>query len=156
MKLIATNEFHFLQRIIQSVNLLWQYMKLRNTASYQEEYSYKLNSVAWVRKRSIPTERPPLVGEVKSLNRKKLVEMWNEAVVYHRIYEHDKTNEYRPNLENISFGRNWHTATMLSADAQSRLPKSEKDPQYSMWYRNSTGAEISMQINSDKTENCGF
>jgi hypothetical protein len=30
------------------------------------EWSLKLNSVAVVRKRTIPTERPPLVGEVSA------------------------------------------------------------------------------------------
>jgi hypothetical protein len=36
------------------------------TTSYIEYLQTKLNSVALVRKRTIPTERPPLVGEISA------------------------------------------------------------------------------------------
>jgi hypothetical protein len=41
---------------------------LRNSQSFKNfPFSYtKLNSVTWVRERTIPTERPPLVGEVSA------------------------------------------------------------------------------------------
>jgi hypothetical protein len=32
----------------------------------EEGGTKKLNSVAWVRERTVPTERPPLVGEVSA------------------------------------------------------------------------------------------
>ena len=36
------------------------------TTKYRHAYIYKLNSVALVRERTIPTERPPPVGEVSA------------------------------------------------------------------------------------------
>jgi hypothetical protein len=37
---------------------------LFDTASSDNQTKKKKNSVVWVRERTIPTERPPLVGEV--------------------------------------------------------------------------------------------
>lgn len=45
---------------------------------------------------------------------------------------------------------------MIFADAQLILPKSENDPQYSIYYTNDIAAEFSSEINSDKTENYDF
>jgi hypothetical protein len=37
-----------------------------NGSQYQQEYTTNKNSVALIRKRTIPTEWPPLVGEVST------------------------------------------------------------------------------------------
>jgi hypothetical protein len=37
-----------------------------STAQVKNAWSYNINSVALVRERSIPTERPPIVGEISA------------------------------------------------------------------------------------------
>jgi hypothetical protein len=51
----STVEFH-----------LTDYMKFAVRYSGRIIANLKLNSVAWVRERTIPTQRPPLVGEVNA------------------------------------------------------------------------------------------
>jgi hypothetical protein len=50
--------------------LLWQvfanWISVANMATIAEDFRYKKNSVASVRERTIPTERPPSVSEVSS------------------------------------------------------------------------------------------
>jgi hypothetical protein len=41
-------------------------LSLIHTHTHKHIYTYTKNTVAWVRERTIPTERPPLVGEVSA------------------------------------------------------------------------------------------
>jgi hypothetical protein len=47
------------------VTIMWQY-SLSLSLSLTHTHTHKLNSVAVVRKRTVPTERPPIVGEVSA------------------------------------------------------------------------------------------
>jgi hypothetical protein len=43
---------------------MWEITYMMYVCTKQLQYKTKLNSMVWVRERTIPTERPPLVGEV--------------------------------------------------------------------------------------------
>jgi hypothetical protein len=63
-------EVHNVDTPMRTTNLTWNFQKLHiqvwTGPSFFSSTKTKLNSVALVRERTIPTERPPLVGEVSA------------------------------------------------------------------------------------------
>jgi hypothetical protein len=45
-------------------NMYWKLQRKKKKKEWRREEEKKLNSVAWVRERTIPTERPKFIGEV--------------------------------------------------------------------------------------------